>query len=253
MTADWTRLDNEIAIWTDLDMRFPLWWRDDDAVSDTSQLKRLGQMADTFNLPVHLAVIPQKADPTLVATITHSETFIPVVHGWSHVNHAPLGQKKAEFSGHRPLDTMRVDVEKGLRQLKALFGTKLQPMFVPPWNRIAPDLYPILRIEGFTSLSTYGPRALENAYSGLRQINTHIDPIDWKNTRSLLPEQMIIDRTADLLIRRRLEQADNREPLGLLTHHLIHDTHVWDFCDQLLEHLLTGPADIWYENKETTT
>ncbi len=251
MKANWTELKTEMAIWADLDMTFPLWWRDDDAITVTPQLERLSEMAATFNLPVHLAVVPEAADQTLASYVTQCDILRPVVHGWSHTNHASSGQKKAEFAASRPLETMRADLTQGMARLQTLFDTKLQPMFVPPWNRITPDLYSVLHDVGFKTLSTYGPRKIEHVCSGLQQINTHIDPIDWKNTRSLLPEQMLVDHTTNLLIRRRLKQTDNQEPLGLLTHHIIHDTRVWDFCDQLLEHLLSGPATIWRSSKDT--
>jgi hypothetical protein len=32
--------------------------------------------------------------------------------------------------------------------------------------------------------------------------------------------------------------ADPDEPIGLLTHHLVHDEPIWFFCEQVLDHLL---------------
>ena len=67
-----------------------------------------------------------------------------------------------------------------------VFGQAASPVFVPPWNRIAPALLPRLRALGFRGLSTFrrSPRRAQPA-PGLAQINTHLDPIDWRGGRGL--------------------------------------------------------------------
>ena len=60
--------------------------------------------------------------------------------GSSHANHAPAGEKKAEFGAHRPLAIMAADAEQALHVARERLGHKLLPVFVPPWNRISPDL-----------------------------------------------------------------------------------------------------------------
>ena len=168
------------------------------------------------------------------------------MHGWAHENHAPADQKKAEFGAHRPLDALREDAERGFGKLHGLFGSRLKPVFVPPWNRISPELIPILPALGYRILSTATPRPNHWAAEGLKQVNTHIDPIDWKGTRSLIDEALLISRIAQLLQDRRNSVTDATEPLGLLTHHLVHDPAIWSFCARLVDMFLSGPAQPWH-------
>lgn len=83
------------------------------------------------------------------------------------------------------------------------------------------------------------------AAPGLSQINTHLDPIDWRGSRGLADPDMLISQTVALLRDRREGRADADEPFGVLTHHLVHDQRIWDFTEHLLSQLLDGPVRIW--------
>ena len=246
----WRPLDAELAEWAAARLSLPMWWRDDDAVTDTPALRRLAALGDATGLPIHLAVIPARADSALAALVARNPQLIPMVHGWSHANHAAAGEKKAEFGAQRPLAARLDDASRGLARLDALFGPRLMPAFVPPWNRIAPDLVAALPGAGFRILSCFSPRAQARTAEGLVQINTHIDPIDWHGTRGLIDQAALIDRIATVLRTRRLGQADRREPLGLLTHHIVHDAALWSFCAQLVDRLMAGPGFAWRAKKE---
>ncbi|WP_171235395.1 polysaccharide deacetylase family protein [Ruegeria sp. HKCCA6837] len=245
MTPDWHPLDTELDLWRVSGLSFPLWWRDDDAIAPTPQLDRLADLSSQLDVPLHLAVIPNGATPALAEYIADRPSLIPVVHGWAHVNHAPEGEKKAEFQLHRPLDQMVDDAKAGMARLGDLFGDDMRPMFVPPWNRIAPEIAAQLPDLGFRILSTATPRKTPFPAPGLEQINTHLDPIDWRGTRSLINPDILIKQTVDLLRDRREGRADNAEPFGILTHHLVHDQDIWTFTEALLRKLLNGPATVW--------
>ncbi|WP_417838713.1 polysaccharide deacetylase family protein [Tritonibacter scottomollicae] len=249
MTHGWNALDAELEHWTAQDLRLPLWWRDDDAIAPSDALVRLEALATQLDLPVHLAVIPEGAVADLVTSVQQSSHLVPVVHGWAHQNHAGAAKKKCEFPSTRPVDQALADAEDGMERLKQLFGTSLQPMFVPPWNRISPAMLPWLAGLGFAALSTYGTRKRVQAAPGLMQINTHVDPIDWKGSRGLAAEDEILARLVAHLEARRAGTQDRAEPLGLLTHHLVHDDQVWEFCETLLTRLLAGPAHPWRFNE----
>lgn len=249
MTHGWNALDAELEHWAAQDLRLPLWWRDDDAIAPSDALVRLEALATQLDLPVHLAVIPEGAVGDLVSSVQQSSHLVPVVHGWAHQNHAAADKKKCEFPSTRPVDQALADAEDGMERLKQLFGTSLQPMFVPPWNRISPAMLPWLAGLGFAALSTYGPRKRVQAAPGLMQINTHVDPIDWKGSRGLAAEDEILARLVAILEARRAGTQDRAEPLGLLTHHLVHDDQVWEFCETLLTRLLAGPAHPWRFNE----
>lgn len=245
MKLDWSPLQTELEIWADTGLTLPLWWRDDDAVEATPELERLTALSEKTGLPVHLAIIPSEAKPDLAAFIRQHETLIPVVHGWAHMNHAPAAEKKAEFRLHRPLAEILDDIKRSVGALSYLLGGHFAPMFVPPWNRIDPEVVAELPALGFSSLSTFTPRKTAFAAAGLEQVNTHLDPIDWHGSRSLVSPSTLIEQIARQLRDRRFGQADNTEPYGLLTHHLVHDDDIWNFSEQLIEQLMSGPARVW--------
>lgn len=239
--TDWAPLKQELSIWRDEGLELPFWWRDDDAVADTPALDRLSQMARDHGLRVHLAIIPAALNPSLISTVKARPELTAMVHGWAHENHAPATEKKAEFGVTRPLDARIAEAQRGFRILSDQFGDALQPVFVPPWNRIGADLFPHLATIGYRALSTYGPRRTALPAEGLTQVNTHIDPIDWRGTRSAIPGDQLCAHVVDLLCARREGTADNTEPLGLLTHHLVHDDAIWRTSEQFLDTLFTGP------------
>jgi len=253
MTADWTTLDQELQTWADQDLTLPLWWRDDDAIEPTAQLDQLSTLSGKLGLPVHLAVIPQPATQALADYVRQTSQLIPVVHGLAHRSHAPQGEKKAEFGNHRPESEALEDAQAGLTRLGDLFGDRLQPMFVPPWNRISKRTVQGLADLGYRSVSTFTPRKAAKAAPGLLQINTHLDPIHWKGNRSLVPPQELLDQLAGQLKDRREGRTDNAEPYGVLTHHLVHDAAIWDFTETLITYLLAGPARPWTLLERTPT
>lgn len=245
MTPDWSGLDRELEHWQESGLTLPLWWRDDDAMSQSSELDKLAELSTSLDLPVHLAVIPQGATPDLARFVAGNPQLIPVVHGWAHQNHAPAGEKKAEFGAHRPLEELLDDAERGLTALQEMFGSSLRPMFVPPWNRVSPEMLTWLAGAGYTAVSTFTPRKAAKPAPGLLRVNTHLDPIDWKGGRRLLPPDQLTAQVARQLRDRRLGDTDNTEPYGLLTHHLVHDEAVWSFTAALAKRLLDGPAEAW--------
>lgn len=245
ITIDWQPLLSEFQHWRDTDMILPIWWRDDDAIAPTPALEMLTSIAHDINIPVHLAVIPKLASSALANHLHPMPMVIPLVHGWTHQNHEPKDAKKAEFGVNRPLELCLKDAEAGLYLLKKMFDTRLKPMFVPPWNRINPDLCPHLSKIGYTSLSTYSPRKSSHAAIGLTQINTHLDPIAWHDGRGLISPDILVSETVKQLQDRRLGRADNAEPFGLLTHHLVHNPDIWSFVRQFLTVLQNGPTQVF--------
>lgn len=237
MTIDWAPLRKELAAWRAQDHVLPLWWRDDDAVTDSAALRQLLDLGTDLGTPLHLAVIPEPAQPALVDVLKSYPNTVVLVHGWAHTNHAPEGAKKAEF-GH-PRATAASQVRAGLDRLHTLLPNHVLPIFVPPWNRIDPSVTETLRGAGYVGVSTYTARVTP-AVAGVAQINCHIDPIHWKAGGGLVPA----DRTLALLVTtlqdRRAGRTDAAEPLGLLTHHLVHDRAIWDFTRALLSELLDG-------------
>lgn len=238
----WTPLRAELRGWRAEGLHLPIWWRDDDAVAATPALERLVALSARIGVPVHLAVIPDRLASSLAPVVARTDTLIPCVHGWRHISHAPEGAKKAEFGHPRP--DAAPQAAAALRVLRATFGTGLRAMFVPPWNRIDTALMPQLTTAGYTAVSTFGPRHALEAAPGLTQINTHIDPIDWRGTRGVVAPTLLVSRLVANLRARRTGHADPAEPLGLLTHHLVHDEAIWAFSERCLAELLDGGAKV---------
>lgn len=247
MKVDWAPLRDEFRLWRAAGMTLPLWWRDDDAVAPTQALDRLETLSAKTGVPVHLAVIPHDATEVLARSL--NDQFVPVVHGWAHTNNQVEG-KKAEFGDGRDVAAARADLEHSLARMKTLFGARLAPMFVPPWNRFDVNLLPILAALGFDALSTYLPRKVAEPVAGVTQINTHIDPIFWRGTRGLVSHETLVAQTVALLQARRAGEQDNAEPLGYLTHHLVHDADIWEFSQQFLQEMRDGPVQLYRHDEK---
>ncbi|SMP03228.1 polysaccharide deacetylase family protein [Shimia sagamensis] len=243
MIVDWTPLQAELAQWRAEGLELPIWWRDDDAIAPTEALDTLTALSEAVGVPVHLAVIPKDATDELAGNI--AECFVPVVHGWAHVSHTPDGVKNAEFGAGRPAGTALQDASEGLVRLKSLFGDRVAPMFVPPWNRITPEIVAGLAEAGYDAVSTYNPRQTALAALGVAQINTHIDPIYWRGHRGLVEAETLVSQAVTLLQDRRAGLTDNQEPLGYLTHHLVHDADIWEFSRQFLLEICEGPVRLY--------
>ena len=251
MKVDFSDLRAELRLWHQSGKTLPIWWRDDDAISPTPALDRLATLSVETGVPVHLAIIPRDATPDLAGNL--NDAFVPVVHGWAHANNAPEGQKKAEFGKGRPLAQAEADLHAGVNRMRALFGARLAPMFVPPWNRLDDGLLPALQSLGYAAVSTYLPRQACEPVPGLEQVNTHIDPIFWRGTRGLVPPETLVGQTVTLLRDRREGRADNAEPLGYLTHHLVHDADIWEFSRQFIMELCEGPVALFRQDGKDRT
>lgn len=217
-----------------------LWWRDDDAVRPTAALDRLLVLSSRWQVPVTLAVIPEPTGPALAEHLSQSTIANVAVHGWRHQNHAPPGEKKQELGSHRPQVQVLTELAQGLARLHALHGPRLVPVLVPPWNRIAPGLLPGLAGCGFQALSVFGP-----ARPGpIRCINTHVDLMDWHGTGG---GRATGDLLTDLAgaITAAARKGSNPEPIGILSHHLVHDAQAWRFLDVVFDLTRDHPGCRW--------
>jgi hypothetical protein len=235
----WDALAVELDLWAEAGLSARLWWRDDDAVAPTPALDRLLDVAG--DRPLCLAVVPADLAPGLPAHLAPSRRVSVAVHGWAHLDHAAAGAKKAEFGADRPLDVREAEATRGLATIRAAFPHQALDLFVPPWNRMAPDLGPALARTGYRALSTFGPRR-EARRHGIAILNTHVDPIDWRGGRGFVGEAAALDALVGHLAARRLGKVDAWEPTGLLTHHLVHDPETWEFLAALLPRLDRHPG-----------
>ncbi|MDW3205775.1 MAG: hypothetical protein R8L07_09525 [Alphaproteobacteria bacterium] len=235
MTDARTRLLEELEAWRDLPRPPRLWWRDDDAVRPTGALGRLFSAAN--GRPLALAVIPEGLENALAGAVPDNVTVLP--HGYAHRNHEPADRKKAEFGAARDPEEARREIRSGIHTLSQAFDGAFFPLFVPPWNRIAPEVAALATDIGLAGLSTYNDRPPGGSVPSL---NTHVDILDWKHKRqtgqaAFIGETAAFDLLTDAFQRRRTaaEGTDPAEPVGLLTHHLEHDDGCWDFLSDIAE------------------
>lgn len=247
MAADpWADLAAELDAWAAAGRQATFWWRDDDAVAPSPALDRLLGRANAYRVPLALAVIPAAAEPALVARLAAAPAAIRVlVHGWSHANHARPDKKKSELACGRPMAEMAGDLARGHARLADLFGPRLLPVLTPPWNRLPVPLIRELPLIGLGGLSRFKPRKARCPAPGVVEVNTHIDPIDWRGNRGFIGEAVAVAAITAHLAARRSGHADAQEPTGLLTHHLVHDPALDEFLDRLMAYFAGHPAVIW--------
>jgi len=252
----WRALDNELDAWAAAGRVADFWWRDDDAHVAGPALDRLLGLSTATAVPVAVAVVPALADRTVADALDGSDAAV-LQHGYSHANFAPDGAKRIELGPQRPAPHVLADLGVGRERLAGLFGPRALPVLVPPWNRIAPVLVPMLPEIGYRGLSRYTARRRAEPVAGLVEVNAHVDIVDWKapagtdrpaglaDPRPFAGEAAVLAALAGHLAARRTAGADPDEPTGLLTHHLVHDDDAWEFVAALLAHIGRHPAARW--------
>lgn len=215
------RLNHELAIWRRA-WRVPvLWWRDDDAREPTWQLDKLLEIRGS--LPITLAVIPDVDLHPLANRLGGAEGVTVAQHGVDHHNRLPEGGPRSEFAPDAPQGAINAAVAAGRARLVA---AGLPPIiFVPPWNEASDRLIAAI---GAAKYETYSAGVKGQPREGLRHIGAQVDILRWKGTPHFRGRRRIFDALRKQLeARRALGSYD--KPIGLLTHHLVHDEDAWRF------------------------
>jgi hypothetical protein len=243
----WRWLGRELDRWADEGHTAKFWWRDDDATAPSGALDKLAGISCNWNVPLALAIIPSGLKPELVDFL-HDRTLITVLqHGYAHENHAAPGQRKLELGGTQTTTKSIADLEQGYQTLERQFADRFNPVLVPPWNRIDGKLVSHLNEIGFVGISTMKVRRSACPAPGLLQVNTHLDPVNWRHTGGFIGVYPAIAILIQHLIAKRTGYRDRDEPTGLLTHHLVQNGAVWRFVDDLLQFLCNHPAVTWQD------
>lgn len=227
-------LRSELDAWAAAGMTARVWWRDDDAVSDTPQLRRLLDVACEAEAVVALGVIPEKADGSLVPFTATANCCI-WQHGWGHSFHVD-----GEFGDGRALELMIEDALKGQRSLDRLFGPAgWQRVFVPPNHSLAMPFKALLPTLGYLGVSAGVP--LTPPVDGVVEVNAEIDVMNWPAGQLLSTHAISLMLVEQLRSRRRGEVPVGC-PIGILTHHLVFDEAAWERVARLIEFLVRHPA-----------
>jgi hypothetical protein len=132
-------------------------------------------------------------------------------------------------------------VHSGLTSLRSMFGEQFIAVMVPPWNRIDHRVVECLKGAGLSGLSTLGPRNQRCPVQDIKQINVHVDIVNWKQGRCFAGDAACIEQIVAHLSAKREGRVDSDEPTGIMSHHLVHDTGCWDFLDELFGFLACQP------------
>ena len=237
--STWDDLSEELDKWKASGKLATFWWRDDDLNEPTEALDQLLAIRVQFDLPLTLAVIPDNVDPHILDNLQGCEL---VQHGVTHRSHAAEGMKKSEFSENRDLQGVLSELKSGKARMEELFGSDFFAVFVPPWNRISTNCLELLPGLGFVGISRFQPREKGCPLPGFAEVNTHIDPVNWKAGRSAYDEHIVLHEIVRNLSDRRNNKIDRHEPTGILTHHLMFDDALWEVTFKLLSFLTNHQA-----------
>ncbi|MEM7564135.1 MAG: polysaccharide deacetylase family protein [Pseudomonadota bacterium] len=245
----WEWLRQELDRWQALDLEAEFWWRDDDAVDVTPELKQLCQLSAQYSAPLSLAVIPKLLQPGLASYLNQYRSVNVLQHGFAHISHATQGERKLELGGNWETEQALSSLTQGRTLLSATFPKQFVSVMVPPWNRIGKDIAEALAQSDYLGISTMKARKSALINQRLKVVNTHLDPIHWRHRGGFLGTYPCIAILIQHLIAKRSGYRDPEEPTGLLTHHLVQNKSVWRFTEKLLDFLNQHPAAKWSDAK----
>jgi hypothetical protein len=252
----WDGLAQELAAWQASGRRASFWWRDDDAVAASPALERLAALSVAAGAPLAIAAIPKLIEPSLAPALAGHSTVWLLQHGFAHIDHAkglvdPKGGKGAwELGLHRPMEIVLGELEAGRAIMQAAFATQFLPVVAAPWNHIDPQLMPGLRERGYLGVSSYGERPLFPALPGFVEANIHFDVSNWKQGACFRGEAAALETIVGHLRRRRLGEAEQDEPTGIVTHHAALDEASWRFMAEFLAFVARHPAAVLLSPQE---
>jgi hypothetical protein len=215
--------------------------RDDDAGWADAALFALLDRTERAGVPIDLAVIPQATGASLATSLCMRAGAAPELigvhqHGHAHTNHESVA-RKCEFGEARSGAAQRDDLRAGRDRLRDLFGSRLDPIFTPPWNRCSTATPALLAELGFEMLSRSRGAPAQQALFELP-----VD-VDWCKQRRLAVQQ-----GEDGLARIALELAQRVAaggPVGLMLHHAEMNAHDLALLDTLLGATRAHPRTHW--------
>jgi hypothetical protein len=240
VAAAWSDLVEELDSWRDCGRTAQLWWRDDDAVEPTPALDRLLSLVP--DIPIALAVIPARARSELAACLAAFPRVTIWQHGWAHIDHAMHG-KKSEYPTARRWSEIAAELTAGRDRLAELFDARFVPVLVPPWNRFAAELLPLLKNVGFVGLSAMAPTAPRPLPPGIAALDAHVDLVAWRAGRRFIGQVAALSAIVRELRARRA--GNSAEPVGILTHHLVMEEPAAAFLVQLCGMVREHDAARW--------
>ena len=223
---NWAWLELELKQWRKAGYAANLWWRDDDASEATSALDQLLDVQQAR--PMTLAVIPVGDLSPLAGRLRSARNLCIVQHGVDHQNRR-AGPSAGEFPHEWRRIRIATQIRAGWKNLSRIEGA--QAIYVPPWNDIHPELPYALSDCAYRGLSAWG--GLSGKGAPIR-VDAHLDLMRWKGGARFRGEGRFLRDFRKQLATRRKAGAWSA-PIGLLTHHLAHDSEAWGFLGTFLD------------------
>jgi predicted glycosyltransferase len=241
----WDDLRAELDRWAEMGRAATFWWRDDDVERPSPEFARMMALSQRFGVPLALAAISGTVEGT-IRPLLRPDTRI-LQHGHTHAPHVAPDGWTYEFSDDLPLDAIKETMRADRERLECLFDGHFLPVMVPPWNRLGRAVAAALPEAGLTGLTTFRHRRFD--VPGVREVNTHIDPINWRDGARFTGDGPALNGAiAHLRARRRGVRPE--EATGLMTHHLQMKEETWAFVERLFAATTGHPAVRWLDATE---
>jgi peptidoglycan/xylan/chitin deacetylase (PgdA/CDA1 family) len=195
-------------------------------------------------------VIPAGAQPALAKRLHDASGVAVLQHGWRHADHARSG-KKSEYPPTRISSDVITELVDGQARLASLFGARALPIFVPPWNRFAPEFARLLPEAGLKALSVMAPTHWPGLPAEILSVDVHVDPIAWREHRGFAGTDAVLGPLVGEMRTRRMTHRWQPGAIGILTHHLIMDDLTADFIERLSAFIRGHAAARWIAPTET--
>lgn len=197
------------------------WWRDDDIVEMTEGLTNILNISSIHNIPIFLAVIPEKISYDAICLIKEYSNIAVLQHGYSHNNYAKDGEPLNEFGMDRDITIQLNEIRLGFNKLSNLFNDQFLPIFVPPWGHVSHPIIKELGKIGFKGISCIGKS--NTKYPDLINNNVHIDIHSWQ-TKSETEYKVYCKKYSEVLkeisylLAHTIHHQDSDISVGILTH-----------------------------------
>lgn len=224
----------ELRRWRRAGRAARLWWRDDDAAgspapAERARLCQLLAVSKACGIPLALAVVPAGELSGLALRLGGAPLVTAAQHGVDHVNRRE-GPVAGEFPPDWPQARVQAELAAGWARLASL--PRRAKAFMPPWNDVHPNLAAALAAEGYAALSANGRLAGDDD-GGIARLDAHLDLLRWRGGARFRGRGRFLAGLARELARRR-RAGRWGAPIGLLSHHLVHDAAAWAFLAEFL-------------------
>ena len=197
-------------------------------------------------MPIDLAVIPLATAAALADALCARMSAAPALlgvhqHGFAHFNHEAQA-RKCEFGESRSADAQRDDLRAGRDHLRGLFGTRLDTIFTPPWNRCSAATPVLLAELGFGALSRSRGAPVQGALPELP-----VD-VDWCKQRR---EAALVGEDGSSRVARELaRRVAAGGPVGLMLHHAAMDASDLVLLRTVLDATRRHPRARWHAMRD---